>query len=199
MSLGIQLQTIVRELKLIGLKQIVVSPGSRNAPLIAAFLKDPYFKIHSFPDERAGAFAAMGMAQESQNICAFMCTSGSALVNAFPAVCEAYYQRLPLLIMSADRPEELIDQWDGQTMRQAGIFGSYVRGNMHFNAREFTPHSIFEFNKQLSVQTRGPFHINIAISDPIYEGVDALSIEQINSYETEHKSTSFSQSLLPQI
>lgn len=199
MSLGIQLQNIIHELKLIGLKQIVVSPGSRNAPLIAAFLKDPHFKIHSFPDERAGAFAAMGMAQESQNICAFICTSGSALVNAFPAVCEAYYQRIPLLIMSADRPEELIDQWDGQTMRQPGIFGNYVRGNMHFDARRFKSRSIIDFNIQISTQTKGPLHINIALSEPIYEGVNTPYVQHQIPSKIELKTASVIPSKLPQI
>ncbi len=199
MNLGIQLQAIIHELKLIGLKQVVVSPGSRNAPLVAAFLKDSHFQIHSFPDERSAAFAAMGMAQYSQQICAFLSTSGSALVNAFPAVCEAYYQRIPLLIMSADRPEELIDQWDGQTMRQAGIFGDYVRGNMHFNARKFKSNSIIRFNNQISAQIKGPFHINIAISDPIYEGVDSPMLNHVSSLENKDNPTYFTTSKLPEI
>lgn len=199
MSLGIQLQSIVQELKLIGLKQVVVSPGSRNAPLVAAFLKDSHFQIHSFPDERSAAFAAMGMAQHSQHMCAFLCTSGSALVNAFPAVCEAYYQRIPLLIMSADRPEELINQWDGQTMRQPGIFGDYVRGSFHFNAREFEYHAIINFNKQVSTRTMGPLHINIALSDPIYEGVDAPRLQHFVSLENEDKPSNFIPSKLPEI
>ena len=199
MSLGIQLQSIVHELKLIGLKQVVVSPGSRNAPLVAAFLKDSHFQIHSFPDERSAAFAAMGMAQHSQHMCAFICTSGSALVNAFPAVCEAYYQRIPLLIMSADRPKELIDQWDGQTMRQAGIFGDYVRGNMHFNARKFKPNSIIRFNNQISAHTKGPLHINIAISDPIYEGVDTPKAQHVSFLEHKENPADFTPSKLPEI
>lgn len=199
MSLGIKLQSIVHELKLIGLKQVVVSPGSRNAPLVAAFLKDSHFQIHSFPDERSAAFAAMGMAQQSQHICAFLCTSGSALLNAFPAVCEAYYQRIPLLIMSADRPEELIDQWDGQTMRQPGIFGDYVRGNLHFNAREFESHAIINFNKHISTQTKGPLHINIAISDPIYEGVDTPKAQHVSFLEHKENPSDFTPSKLPEI
>lgn len=198
-SLGIQLQAIIQEFKLIGLKQVIVSPGSRNAPLVAAFLKDPHFQIHSFPDERSAAFAAMGMAQQSQHICAFICTSGSALVNAFPAVCEAYYQRIPLLIMSADRPDDLIDQWDGQTMRQPGIFGNYVRGNMHFDARKFESNSIINFNKQISSRTKGPLHINIALSEPIYEGINSPWVQNSISLNKEHDPQDFIPSKIPEI
>ncbi len=103
-----------------------ISPGSRNAPIVAALLRNGHFQLHSFPDERACAFAAMGHALLERHPAAFLCTSGSALANAYPAVLESYYQRVPLLIVSADRPANRIDQWDGQTIRQQDFFGSYV-------------------------------------------------------------------------
>lgn len=183
MRLDQKLQAIVSQLKLVGMRHVVVSPGSRNAPLVAAFLKESHFELHSFPDERSAAFAAMGMCQSTQKPCGFVCTSGTALVNAFPAVCEAYYQRMPLYVISADRPEEWIDQWDGQTIRQQNIFGSYVRKFKHLNAREI--HSTKELKLDLHnpLEPSGPVHLNIALSEPIYEGISGnISIPTETQY-----------------
>ena len=96
-----------------GVHHWAVSPGSRNAPIIAGLVKHGGFHIHSFPDERSAAFAALGMAQATQYTCGVLCTSGTAVLNLYPGICEAYYQRIPVIALTADRPEELIDQWDG--------------------------------------------------------------------------------------
>ncbi|MFM1791881.1 MAG: 2-succinyl-5-enolpyruvyl-6-hydroxy-3-cyclohexene-carboxylic-acid synthase [Bacteroidota bacterium] len=158
-----------------GILNWVVSPGSRNAPIVAALLKNKSFTLHSAPDERSGAFVALGIAQSNQFPAAFLCTSGTALVNAHSAVCEAYYQRIPLLIVSADRPEHLIDQWDGQTLRQSGIFGSYSRQSLHLNARNLQStecaSQVYELIQASLQPIPGPVHINIALDEPIYEGV----------------------------
>jgi 2-succinyl-5-enolpyruvyl-6-hydroxy-3-cyclohexene-1-carboxylate synthase len=173
--LGSRLNDIVQLLAEIGIREVVVSPGSRNAPLVAAFIKNGHFQLHSSPDERSAAFAAMGMSLKNQYPALFICTSGSALVNAYPAVLEAYYQRIPLWILSADRPEHLIDQWDGQTIRQNGIFVPNVRAQIHINARETSfPHiqeSLYACAQKGLVPIPGPVHVNIALSDPIYEGI----------------------------
>ena len=158
-----------------GISQWFVSPGSRNAPIIAALLKNENFNLHSFPDERSCAFAAMGNALQFRYPAAFLCTSGSALANAYPAVLEAYYQRIPLLIVSADRPEDRIDQWDGQTIRQNNFFGEYARSACHINARDFTlediSQAIFSTIQNGLEGIHGPIHINIALPEPIYEGI----------------------------
>jgi 2-succinyl-5-enolpyruvyl-6-hydroxy-3-cyclohexene-1-carboxylate synthase len=160
-----------------GISNWVVSPGSRNAPIVAALIKHGQFHLHSSPDERSGAFVALGISQINQYPAGFICTSGSALVNAFPAVVEAYYQRIPLVILSADRPEELIDQWDGQTLRQPGIFGNYVRCSWHGNARNESKESltkgIYQCIQQSLTQIPAAVHLNIALSEPIYEGIEA--------------------------
>ena len=174
-----KLDHIVQLFEEIGILRWVISPGSRNAPIVAALLRNPNMQLFSMPDERSAAFSAMGMAQSDQFPAAFLCTSGSALVNAFPAVVEAYYQRIPLCIVSADRPEELIDQWDGQTLRQPGIFGTYVRHSHHCNPRNSSEHELTEGIYQLFqdsfTQIPGPFHLNIALSEPIYEGISTFS------------------------
>lgn len=158
-----------------GIFQWFVSPGSRNAPIVAALLRNGNFTLHSFPDERSCAFAAMGNAIQYRYPAAFLCTSGSALANAYPAVLEAYYQRIPLLIVSADRPEDRIDQWDGQTIRQNNFFGEYARSSCHINAREYPLKDIgqvlFSTIQKGLEGIQGAVHINIALPEPIYEGI----------------------------
>ncbi|MGY8926797.1 MAG: thiamine pyrophosphate-binding protein, partial [Flavobacteriales bacterium] len=98
-----------------GMRKVVCSPGSRNAPLIIAIDEHPKIEAIVIHDERCAAFFAMGMAQQLKEPVAVVCTSGSAMLNYFPAVAEAYYQCIPLVVISADRPAELINQGDGQT------------------------------------------------------------------------------------
>ena len=161
-----------------GINNWFVAPGSRNAPIVAALSRSEAINLQSFPDERACAFAAMGFGLKNRYPAAFLCTSGSALANAYPAVLEAYYQRIPLLIVSADRPENRIDQWDGQTIRQAQFFGNYVRHSFHFDARSISQESliegVFSSIKGSLEGIPGPIHINIALSEPIYEGINSI-------------------------
>ena len=160
-----------------------VSPGSRNAPIVASLVKHGGFTLHSFPDERAAAFAALGAAQGSRYPVGVICTSGTAAANLYPAVCEAYYQRIPLLVFTADRPPELIDQWDGQTIHQNNLFHPHTQGN--FNLPTIAPSNDLP-TTLLSLQTQvqnaiaqslyptpGPVHLNIPLRDPIYADVTA--------------------------
>ncbi len=108
------------------IEEVVISPGSRNAPLTIGFANHPKIKTKSVVDERSAAFFALGLAQQLKKPVALLCTSGSALLNYYPAVAEAYYSRVPLLILSADRPPHLIDIGDGQTIRQPRIFKEHI-------------------------------------------------------------------------
>ncbi|WP_179353560.1 2-succinyl-5-enolpyruvyl-6-hydroxy-3-cyclohexene-1-carboxylic-acid synthase [Winogradskyella vidalii] len=119
-------QTVVTLCKTHNLKHIVISPGSRNAPLTIGFTHDDFFKCYSIVDERCAAFFALGMAQQLQEPVAVVCTSGSALLNYYPAVAEAYYSHIPLVVLSADRPKHLIDIGDGQTINQKNVYGEHV-------------------------------------------------------------------------
>ncbi|MFZ1659215.1 MAG: thiamine pyrophosphate-binding protein, partial [Flavobacteriales bacterium] len=92
-----------------GVRHAVISPGSRNAPLVIAFSKHPEIQCLQVIDERSAGFFALGLAQQSYQPVALICTSGSAVLNYGPAIAEAFYQRIPLLVISADRPEEWID------------------------------------------------------------------------------------------
>jgi len=110
-----------------GLREIVLSPGSRNAPVIISFTQHPGIEAVSVLDERSAAFFALGMAQQKQRAVAIACTSGSALLNYASAIAEAFYQKIPLLILTADRPPHLIDVGDGQTIRQENVFANYIK------------------------------------------------------------------------
>jgi len=109
-------------------KHIVICAGSRNAPLTNGFLGNPYFETYSIVDERAAAFFALGMAQQLGQVVALVCTSGSALLNFYPAVAEAFYSDIPLVVLSADRMPHRIDIGDGQTIRQTGVFEPHLEG-----------------------------------------------------------------------
>lgn len=108
------------------IKHIVISPGSRNAPLTIGFSHDDFFNCYSLVDERCAAFFALGIAQQIKAPVAVVCTSGSALLNYFPAISEAFYSQIPVVVLSADRPKHLIDIGDGQTIKQKNVFGSHV-------------------------------------------------------------------------
>ncbi|WP_136480913.1 2-succinyl-5-enolpyruvyl-6-hydroxy-3-cyclohexene-1-carboxylate synthase [Cognatitamlana onchidii] len=119
-------QTVIQLCKLQGVKHIIISPGSRNAPLTIGFTNDSYFKCYSIVDERCAGFFALGIAQQLREPTALVCTSGSALLNYYPAVSEAYYSDIPLIVLSADRPKYLVGIGDGQTINQKNVFENHV-------------------------------------------------------------------------
>jgi 2-succinyl-5-enolpyruvyl-6-hydroxy-3-cyclohexene-1-carboxylate synthase len=156
---------------------VVVSPGSRNAPLTVGFSNHPNIKTLSVVDERCAAFFAMGIAQQTQKPVATVCTSGSALLNYYPAIAEAFYSNVPLVVISADRPKHLIDIGDGQTIRQEHVFQNHIL----FSANLIEEEVKKEFNinliaeaLQIAVSKKGPIHINVPFDEPLYETVDEL-------------------------
>ncbi len=158
-----------------GIRKVVFSSGSRNAPLIIAFNEFGKFDTYSIHDERSAAFFALGMAQQTGETVAIACTSGSAVLNYAPAIAEAYYQRIPLLVITADRPLEWIDQGEGQTMRQAHIYNNFIKDSFEifqesnhtdeiwYNARMFN-----EAINLTQIAPPGPVHINIPLREPLY-------------------------------
>ena len=119
-------RAVVFQCKAKGIDNIIISPGSRNAPLTLGFTQDSFFTCYSIVDERSAAFFALGIAQQLRKPVALLCTSGSALLNYYPAVAEAYYSDIPLVVISADRPSYKIDIGDGQTIRQDGVFDRHI-------------------------------------------------------------------------
>ncbi len=119
-------QTIVQFCAAKNIQHIVISPGSRNAPLTKGFTADPFFITYSIVDERPAAFFALGIAQQIKQPVALVCTSGSALLNYYPAIAEAFYSDIPLVVLSADRMPHRIDIGDGQTIRQTQVFEPHL-------------------------------------------------------------------------
>ena len=114
-------------LKARGVRHIVVSPGSRCAPLTVVFARSGHFELHPVIDERTAAFVALGMSLATDTPVVALCTSGSALLNYAPALSEAYYRRVPVIAVTADRPAAMIDQRDSQTVRQPHALDAVVR------------------------------------------------------------------------
>ena len=136
-------QHIIEACKAKEIKHIVISPGSRNAPLTIGFANNTYFTCYSIVDERSAAFFALGLAQQLNTPVAVVCTSGSALLNYYPAVAEAFYSNIPLVVISADRPSHKIDIGDGQTIRQANVLANHTVYNANLSDETYSDKSNF--------------------------------------------------------
>lgn len=197
-------QAIVQHFQAKNITNIVISPGSRNAPLIIAFAENPSFSCYSIVDERCAAFFALGMAQQLQKPVAVICTSGSALLNYYPAVAEAFYSNIPLVVISADRPSYKIGIGDGQTINQKNVFDNQI--GYSANLRQDINHSTdkilqyrpewindknvpevqqgvqayndAELNKvlDLAITAKCPVHINVPFEEPLYKTLQEPSI-----------------------
>jgi 2-succinyl-5-enolpyruvyl-6-hydroxy-3-cyclohexene-1-carboxylate synthase len=156
---------------------VVISPGSRNAPLTIGFSNHKKIQALSLVDERCAAFFALGIAQQTQKPVAILCTSGSALLNYYPAIAEAFYSNIPLVVISTDRPKHLIDIGDGQTIRQENVFENHIlfSANLIENEKYKTRNSqLIGEALQISVSQKGPVHINVPFDEPLYETVSDL-------------------------
>ena len=155
-----------------GVKHIVISPGSRNAPLTIGFTNNPYFTCYSIADERSAAFFALGIAQQLKQPVIVVCTSGSAVLNFYPAFAEAFYNQIPLVVLSADRPKHKIDIGDGQTIRQENVFANHSLFNANLNEWPSDANdALIQEALFVAVQQRGPVHINVPFEEPLYETV----------------------------
>ena len=157
------------------IEHIVISPGSRNAPLIIGFNVSNYSKILSVVDERSAAFFALGIAQQTRKPVALVCTSGSALLNYYPAIAEAFYSNIPLVVISADRPAHLIDVGDGQTIRQENVFKNHILFSANLSGENDA--KLIEKALQTAIHKKGPVHINAPFKDPLYEKITAENID----------------------
>lgn len=163
----------------LGIRRAVISPGSRSAALTLAFARHPHVKCTVVMDERAAAFIALGMAQQMQEPVALICTSGSAAYNYAPAVAEAFFQQIPLVVLTADRPKEWIHQNDGQTIYQSGIYGRHVKLSVDLpsdytdpDAQWFINRSVNEAILTATTVPCGPVHLNVPIREPFYPTQD---------------------------
>ena len=167
------------------IENVVISPGSRNAPLTIGFSNHSAIKTYSIIDERCAAFFALGMAQQLQKPVAIVCTSGSALLNYYPAIAEAFYSNIPLVVISADRPEHLIDIGDGQTIRQQNVFENHILNAVslveHLNVNNAVLEMLQE-TLEIAIVEKGPVHINVPFDEPLYETTeDLLTLDKVDT------------------
>ena len=172
-------QTVTKLCSDKGIDHIVISPGSRNAALTIGFTGNESFTNFSIVDERCAAFFALGLAQQLQRPVALVCTSGSALLNYYPAIAEAYYSDVPLVILSADRPAHLLEIGDGQTIKQENVFANHILFNGA--CKEGDTHQSYNENQintalSIAISQRGPVHINLPFSEPLYDTVKTPSV-----------------------
>lgn len=157
-----------------GVRKVVLCPGSRNAPIVHTFVQTHQFTCYQATDERSAGFQSIGLAIHDQKPVAVCCTSGSALLNLHPAVAEAYYQQVPLIVISADRPAAWINQMDGQTLPQSGVFGTLVKSAVtlpKIKTEEdewYCNRLINEALLEVDHHGVGPIQINLPISEPLY-------------------------------
>ncbi|RDI54946.1 2-succinyl-5-enolpyruvyl-6-hydroxy-3-cyclohexene-1-carboxylic-acid synthase [Flavobacterium glaciei] len=161
-----------------GITTIIISPGSRNAPLTIGFVNNPAFQCYSIADERSAAFFALGIAQQTKQPVALVCTSGSALLNYYPAFAEAFYSQIPMIVISADRPQSKIDIGDGQTIRQENVFENHSLYNANL-LEDVSIENDLKINEAINaaITQKGPVHINAPFEEPLYETVSELSIK----------------------
>lgn len=166
-------ETFVRELASVGVKYACISPGSRNTPLTLAFAANKAIKTFIHIDERSSGFFALGLAMASDSPVALVCTSGTATAELYPAIIEAYQQRVPLIVCTADRPPELLDTGANQTINQNNLYKNHIRKFFDAGLPEPIVRRI-KFIKELArrsvhescINSRGPVHINFPFRKP---------------------------------
>jgi 2-succinyl-5-enolpyruvyl-6-hydroxy-3-cyclohexene-1-carboxylate synthase len=184
------LQAFVDELVRCGLRHAVTCPGSRNAPLILTLAGDPGIEAVSVIDERAAGFVALGLAKATGRPAAVTCTSGTAAANLHPAVAEAWEARVPLLVLTADRPPELRGVGAGQAIDQLGLYGSaakwFVEVGNHEPGRETAIH-----HRALACRAYwtagggrpGPVHLNFPLREPLAPVAEELPVDDWSGRE----------------
>lgn len=173
------IQHIVLTLAALGLREVIICPGSRNAPLVISFNRHPGFHCTVVRDERSAAFFALGKAIQLKQPVAVLCTSGSAALNFAPAISEAYYQRIPLVAITADRPKEWTNQGDGQTINQTDLYKNFIRKSYDLKGDASTAADFWYNQRSLSegfntamISDPGPVHFNIPLGEPLYQAAE---------------------------
>ncbi len=173
-------QALVNSCLRAGMKKFVCSPGSRNSSIVIALDEHPDVTTYVVHDERSAAFIAMGMALQMEEPVACVCTSGSAMLNYYPAVAEAFYQRIPLVVISADRPEIWINQGDGQTIVQKGVYANHIEGEIALTedlSKDEVESEVYNLFQKISKGTKGPLHINVALEEPLYQTTEVERVK----------------------
>ncbi len=193
------IQRLVKICEIKQIKNVVFSPGSRNAPLVISFDENPYFECITIPDERVAAFFALGMALQLNEPVIICCTSGSAALNYAPAIVEAYYQKIPLLVLTADRPVDRIDQGAGQTMRQKNVYHNYIKSSFELIEEAHSLKDLQQNDRMMceainlaNFPCKGPVHINVPLREPLYNVVEEKEFDNLQFIDSQHSDFSLS-------
>jgi len=158
-----------------GIEDVVICPGSRSAPLALVFVRNAHFACRSVIDERSAGYIALGIAQQKNKPVILICTSGTAALNLSPALAEARYLGVPLIALTADRPDAWIDQLDGQAIRQQHIYDAFILRSWHLSGELYHPDDLWYTQRVmneallLAKNNQGPVHINLAFREPLYQ------------------------------
>jgi 2-succinyl-5-enolpyruvyl-6-hydroxy-3-cyclohexene-1-carboxylate synthase len=178
-SLTAYLAAFVVELVQTGIKDVVVSPGSRSTPMAMIMAEHPAINIHIHVDERSAAFFALGIAKATNKPVAILCTSGTAAANYFPAIIEARYSRVPLLVLTADRPHELREVGAPQAIDQVHLYGQHVKWFADMALPENSD-EIIRYARTVGARAAalagqapaGPVHLNFPFREPLIPKLD---------------------------
>lgn len=187
LALTTYIAAFVSELVQAGVKDVVISPGSRSTPIAMVMAEHPDLRIHIHVDERSAAFFALGIAKASQNPTALLCTSGTAAANYYPAITEAKISRVPLVVLTADRPHELRDVGAPQTIDQIHLYGSHVKWFVEMAPPEHSEDMI-RYARTVCARAvatacqmpAGPVHLNFPLREPL---IPALDNKQLFSHD----------------
>ncbi len=166
-------ETFVKELAALGVKHVSISPGSRNTPLTLAFANNKRIKSYVHVDERSSGFFALGLAKATDTPVAVVCTSGTAAAELYPAIVEAYQQRVPLIICTADRPPELLDRGANQTINQINLYKNHIRWFKDVGLPQPSLQKLRQLKTAASdafvksmFERKGPVHLNFPFKKP---------------------------------
>ena len=178
-ALTTQVFTFASELYAYGVREVVISPGSRSTPLAIALEAHPNIKTWIHPDERSAAFFALGLIKGSQRPVAILCTSGTAAANYTPAIAESQISRIPLIVLTSDRPHELRSVGAPQAINQVNMFSNYVNFQFDMPIADGTTNMLDTIHYQMQIASqylygphKGPIHFNMPFREPLTPNLD---------------------------
>lgn len=184
------LHALISELEKNGVEHAVISPGSRSTPISLLLAEQETINLHVHVDERSAAFFALGIAKASKKPTVLVCTSGTAAANYFPAIVEAKISRIPLIVLTADRPHELRDVGAPQAIDQLDLYGKHVKWFMEMSTPDDSP-GMIRYAKTVGARAvsmakqhpSGPVHVNIPLREPLIPDLDNLDRYRLKDKE----------------
>jgi len=170
----------------LGIRHVILAPGSRNAPLMQLFTSGNRFSCHSIVDERSAGYVALGMARQLGRPVAVVTTSGTAVLNLSPAVAEAFQQNIPIVVLTADRPREILSQFNNQVTDQRAPYFNHSKGFYEFPAQfrdmsslEQGIRAVEQLVREALREPAGPVHVNLPLAEPLYVPLPGPALSRV--------------------